>query len=208
MLRRNVSCSGFGINAYLCLIRALYKSAGSIFGSWGLQGPATQMADEMERVYRGQIKVYSQDFADRQVDAKGLLKARLFGVSFIVVAFGMKSGSNDHLPAMMNASSGLAMLPFSSPSYVPKISRDTAASFAGEYMMRVVKNITLELKQDPSTPMNPSVGFSGLVSCYEEALAESIGAGSLTPQVKERFYPMIAGAVNANLGFMHQCIQA
>jgi hypothetical protein len=42
-----------------------------------LQGPATQMADEMERVYRGQIKVYSQDFAPRQVEAKGLLQDSL-----------------------------------------------------------------------------------------------------------------------------------
>ena len=54
--------------------------------------------------------------------------------------------------------------------------------------------------------MNPSTGFSGLVSCYEEALGESIGAGTLTPKVKARFHPMIASAVNANLALMCQCI--
>lgn len=169
-----------------------------------LQEPGTQMADEMERVYRGQIEAYSQDFAPCQVNAKGLLKARLFGVSFALLIFRKKSGSTDHLPEMMNASSGLAMLPLSSPGSTPSISRETAASFAGEYMTRVVKNILLDLEQGPSTPTNRSVGFAGLVSCYEEALAESIGASNFTPQVKQRFFPMVAGAVYANLGFMHQ----
>ncbi len=169
-----------------------------------LRGPGTQMADEMERVYRGQIEAYSQDFTMCQVSAKGLLKARLFGVSFVLLPFRKKSGGSDHLPEMMDASSGLAMLPFSSPGYVPYISRETAASFTGEYMTRVVKNILIELRQGPSTPADMSAGFSGLVLCYEEALIESIGASNFTPQVKERFFPMVAGAVNANLGFMHQ----
>lgn len=169
-----------------------------------LQGPGTQMADEMERVYRGQIESYSQDFSACEVNAKGLLKARLFGVSFALLVFRKKSGSTVHLPEMMNASSGLAMLPFNSPGSAPSISREAAASFAGEYMTRVVKNLLLELEHGPSTPTDRSVGFTGLVSCYEEALIESIGASNFTSQVKQRFYPMVAGAVYANLGFMHQ----
>jgi len=169
-----------------------------------LEGPGTQMADEMERVYRGQIDIYSQDFAPCEVSGKGLLKARLFGVSFALLLFRMKSRRSDYVQEMMNASSGLAMLPLSSPGATPSISREAAASFSAEYMTQVVRNIGLELKQGPSTPTKRTAGFSGLVSCYEEALIESIGASNFTPQVKERLFPMVAGAVNANLGFMHQ----
>lgn len=169
-----------------------------------LQGLGTQMADEMERVYRGQIEAYSKDFSPCQVNAKGLLKARLFGVSFAIIIFRKKSGSTDYLTEMMNASSGLAMLPLSSAGSAPSISRETAASFAGEYMTRVVKNILIELEQGPSTPTDRSAGFAGLVSCYEEALVESIGTGNFTPQVKGRLFPMVAGAVYANLGLMRK----
>lgn len=169
-----------------------------------LQGPGTQMADEMERVYREQIKAYSQDITPCQVNAKGLLKARLFGVSFALLIFRKRSGSTDHLSEMMNACSGLAMLPLSSTGSALSINRETAVSFAGEYMTRVVNNILLELEQGPSTPTSRSVGFAGLISCYEEALTESIGTTNFTPQVKQRLFPMVAGAVYANLGFMHK----
>ena len=42
-----------------------------------LSGPGSQMADEMERVYRGQIGMYSRYFSECQISGRGILKASL-----------------------------------------------------------------------------------------------------------------------------------
>ena len=115
--------------------------------------------------------------------------------------YGKKWTDDAGFSEMMNASSGIAMHPFASPSYQPKIDRAVAISFAGDYMKSVFRAIVSEMKNGPSTPMNMSAGFNTLVGLFEDALKESLG-GAYTSAVHERLSPMIAGGVNANLGHM------
>jgi hypothetical protein len=168
-----------------------------------LSGSSEEMANEMERIYRNQISIYQEECDDVHLSAKGILKARLFGATFMVFAFGEKWKDESALNVMTNASSGVAMKPFASPSYQPTIDRDVAASFAGSFMMDVIRAIASEMRDGPSTPMYRSAGFNALVRLYEDALKESLGeAAYYTSAVRERFFPQIAGAVNANLKHM------
>jgi hypothetical protein len=167
-----------------------------------LSGPSAQMANEMERIYRNQIWIYQQEFDDVHLSAKGILKARLFGATFMVFAFANKWEDESALKVMANASSGVAMEPFASPSYQPTMDRDVAASFAGTFMMDVIGAIASEMRDGPSTPVNPSAGFNALSRLYEDALKESLGEAAYTSAVRERFFPQIAGTVNANLKHM------
>lgn len=50
--------------------------------------------------------------------------------------------------------------------------------------------------------MNLSAGFNALSRLYEDALKESLGEAAYTSAVRERFFPQIAGTVNANLKHM------
>ena len=69
--------------------------------------------------------------------------------------------------------------------------------------MDVIRAIASEMRDGPSTPMYRSAGFNALVRLYEDALKESLGeAAYYTSAVRERFFPQIAGAVNANLKHM------
>ena len=52
-----------------------------------LSGPSEEMANEMERIYRNQISIYQEEYDDVHLSAKGILKARLFGATFMVFAF-------------------------------------------------------------------------------------------------------------------------
>lgn len=167
-----------------------------------LSGPATEMANEMERIYRNQVSTVQEESGAVDLSAKGILKARLYGVTFMLFAFGTKGKDQTVLNEMMNASSGIAMEPFASPSYQPRMDRDFAASFAGSFMMEVFRAIASEMRDGPSTPMNRTAGFNTLVSLYEDALKESLGEGAYTVAVRERLFPMIAGAAHANLKHM------
>lgn len=171
-----------------------------------LSGPATEMANEMERIYRNQISIFKEDYGAVDLSASGILKARLFGVSFMLFAFGTK-WQDSNLDDMMQTSSGLAMTPFYSPSYHPKMDRDLAASFAGDFMSEVVKAISSEWKEGPSTPVNLTPGFNKLISLYEDALKESIDKETYDDVIHNRVFPIIARAVNANLQHMSEWIK-
>jgi len=166
-----------------------------------LAGPSIEMSNEMERTYRGIINIVGEDFSPVTLSAKGILKARLFGVTFMLYPYGKKWPDDAGFSEMMNASSGLAMLPFETPSYQPKIDRTVAASFAGDYMKEVFQAIVSEMKNGPSTPVNMSVGFNTLVNLYEDALKETIGR-TYTSAVRKSILPTIAGGVTANLSHM------
>ena len=84
-----------------------------------LSGPSAEMANEMERIYRNQISIHQEECPDVQLSAKGILKARLFGVTFMVFAFANKWKDESAVNVMANASSGVAMEPFVSPTYHP-----------------------------------------------------------------------------------------
>lgn len=160
------------------------------------------MANEMERIYRIQVSTVQEESGSGDLSAKGILKARLYGVTFMLFAFGTKCKDQTLLNEMMNASSGIAMEPFASPSYQPWMDRDFATSFAGSFMMDILRAIASEMRDGPSTPMNRTDGFNTLVILYEDALKESIGEGAYTVAVRERLVPMIAGAAHANLKHM------
>lgn len=169
-----------------------------------LSGPSTEMATEMERIYRNQVSTAEGTAAITGLSAQGILKARLFGVTFMLFAFGTKWKNEAALTEMMNASSGIAMKPFAVPTYQPRIEREVAASFAGRFMMDVFRSISSEMRDGPSTPMNRTSGFDALVGLHEEALKDSIGPGAYTREVRERLFPMIAGAVHTNLKHMRE----
>ena len=177
-----------------------------------LSGPSTEMSNEMERIYRNQISIYQEVFQDIDLSAKGILKARLFGVTFMLFAFGKKWGDEAALKKMMNLSSGVAMEPFSSPSYQPSIDKATAASFSGDYMMNVFRAIASEMKS-PSTPTKQSDGFKMLHELYEDALKESIGKRMHTSDTKEncirrfKVWKIGSDAIHANLNQMEEEIE-
>lgn len=172
-----------------------------------LTGPGRMLADETERVYRGQIEAFSEDSHPCDLDAKGVLKARLFGVSFIPAIFRMQAGSSDRFMDMVNACSGLAMLPFESPTYKPSINRDVALSFASDYMTRVIKSIFLDLEHGAGEGENKNNGRIGLYICYEEALKDSFGLNNYTREARLEYFPIIMGTVDGNLRFMYENIQ-
>ncbi len=170
-----------------------------------LHGPSVEMADEAERVYRGQLDIYSEDYGVTEISARGILKARLFGATFMLVAFGLKwINETQHMEKMMQATSGIGMLAFDSSNDVPQISRTDAASFSGDYIMKVLKAILTEVKTGPSTPDNPSEGFERLVSLWVDALMESIKTSATDTDIRNHFYPMIAGGINASMQHMHE----
>ncbi len=169
-----------------------------------LHGPSVEMADEMERVYRGQLDIYSEDYSATEISARGVLKARLFGATFMLVAFTLKWRETQHIDKMMQATSGIGMLAFESSNCIPQLSKKDAVSFAGDYIMKVLKAILAEVKQAPSTPDNPSEGLEKLVKLWVEALMESIEAPATDMGVHNRFYPMIAGGINTNMQHMYE----
>ena len=169
-----------------------------------LGGPSSEMASEMERIYRNHVlNIAEASSGNIELSARGILKARLFGSTFMLFIFMMKWQNNGSATdQMMTATTGVAFEPFSDTTYQPNIDRNEAISFADDYLKKVFQAIALEQRDGPSSPSNQTDGFRVLIELYEEALKESVSIYSIN--LKENFSDSIKGTIFSNLRNMSE----
>jgi hypothetical protein len=163
-----------------------------------LSGPSTEMTNEMGRVYINQIKILSEDYDNVKLSARGILKARLFGSCFMLYVYGTK-WNDDSLTEIMNLSSGLAMLCFSSDKSLASIDVSDAKSITGSYMLDVIKAIKEEVKEGSSSGGHFTKGFEKLIALYISAIMESVDDESIEEQICEQLEINVVGIIFANL---------
>lgn len=142
-----------------------------------LTGPATVMADEVERVYTNQIARIVNDFPkSARLTAMGIYKARLFAVSFMVVAFARAWPKSGAISDMANAASGLAILPLVEGERDVAIDQNEAQESGGHFLQSMLEAIEDEVQNGPTQPEldNATDGFQRISDLYIDALSDSI----------------------------------
>ncbi len=168
---------------------------------WGLR-----VCDEMERVYRNHLDLTPSRGG---VTGVGLLKARLFAASFIHTAYFYGCGrSGEDVSQFMQMCSGMALRPFSQPGFSPAFSREQAASFASDFMLKAYRLLRDEMQIGPSNLMQRTPSFDHLVGMYHHCLAESCPAGTYTQTVRNQLNEYAEGAVWSTLRAMTEQIAA
>jgi len=168
-----------------------------------------EMVREADRVHRNWVTIYCQDlslglfsgsYSSAVPTGKGLYQARLLASQFLPVVFIRRSPSLDsEFLQLTNFASGCALIDLVEPSASPAFSQEEAKVFGFEYVKQVQRAIIDEFQSGPSTPVDQTEGFRGLLELSHESLRDSIGPANYSDEVKERFYPLIGGGINASL---------
>lgn len=149
-------------------------------------------AEEAERMYQFEIDLLSKEFFAMPVSKMGRYKARLFGCTFICIAYlryaskhKIKRDDNDSYE-MLQILSEIAYTPFSIPSTKDFIDPKQKEEAAG-LMYKIISGINIELSNGPSPVVGENTkGLENLFAIYEGIFAESIGQKNFTAEIKDR----------------------
>ena len=169
-----------------------------------------EMIQEADRVHRIlvthycrdlRLGMFSGDYSPAFPTGKGLYKARLLASQFLPQALIRRTSPSQisEVVQLCNIASGLALRDLLEPSASPAFSLEEAKVFGFEYAKQVMRAIIDEFQSGPSTPVDQTEGFQCLVELSHESLRDSIGLANYSDEVKERFYYMIGGGINAAL---------
>ncbi len=137
-----------------------------------------EMVREAERIYRRRLDLLRSEGVNAPLTGQGLLKARLLGSSYLVLAFAVKCADSDELciGRFMEVATGIAFMPFAEDDSYPRLRREDALAFSGDFLMSALRAIAKELKEGPSFPFRQTSGFRELVDLYHQAVCDSVGS--------------------------------
>jgi hypothetical protein len=161
-----------------------------------------EMAGESERTYRAMIETYNSDVAlgvlaartplEVSPSPRGVFKARLFGASFIALAYARSSASQAENEEMVNVATGVALEPPDGEGSLV-LDREQAQSFTIPYLTSLLKAMQAAFKAGQLLPGMAGPEHVALADHLHDALSESIGPQNYTLAVRERFDIMVLG---------------
>jgi hypothetical protein len=175
----------------------------------------SEMAREAERTYRGMIATYNGDVGLGMLSApskqpvaptgRGLYKARLFGALFMATAYARSGPVQQEAEEMFNAATGVALESLQGSGDI-RLTRDEAKAFTMPLLISVIKSMTAAFNAGPFLPGEAQPAHLALTEHLHDALAESLGTDRYTPQVRERFAPLIQANVAMALNHASQWV--
>lgn len=168
-----------------------------------------EMAAELERTHCGMVDTYNADVelgllsppSTRVASVptgRGIYKARLYAALFMVYAYSKSGHPQAEVKEMMNVATGIALEPLVGGKE-PRLDRDEAKSFAMAYLIPTLDAIVAAFEAGPMVPGQLAEEHITLADQLHDALAESIGIDGYTPEVRDRFAPLILGNVASTM---------
>jgi hypothetical protein len=163
-----------------------------------------EMAAEQERTYLGMLELVDEEIRLGMIDtppnwngqvlptAKGVYKARLLAALTVVVVHVKVERSASDSQDMLNAATGIALKP-PGESLASNLERSEAIDFTMDFLIPAFKAMLAALDDGPWLPGSKTVPQSILSAHLHEAIGDSIGSESYTPEIRQRFDMMVDG---------------
>jgi hypothetical protein len=162
------------------------------------------MAAEQERTYLGMLELVDEEIRLGMIDAppdwngnvrptaKGVYKSRLLAALTVVVVHVKVERSASDSQDMLNIATGIALKP-PGESLASSLERSEAIEFTMDFLIPAFKAMLAAIDDGPWLPGSKTAPQCILSNHLHEAIGDSIGSESYTPEIRQRLDMMVDG---------------